>query len=684
MRMFRSSYESKVGGDSSCAASRVAWHRVVGLPAGRRSTIEVLVSRHMVRMVCAVLAVLAFSAAPALAAFPEVPKTEAPLPIAGTTATLKGELNPGLSVEKVTYHFAYSAGPGATCTENGLTAPVEPFPEAAGNHEKVTATVTGLEGSTEYAVCLIAANPAEPAESTQGTSVSFKTLAEKPKVESEGASPPTPFDATLEGQVNPENQETTYHLEYATNEAFTVNVKTLAFGGVDSGVSANQPVGPVDLGGGLTPNTTYYYRVLAKNPTGEAKGTAEHPVGEFKTLPAEKPVVEGEKLVGAALTSDTIEAQLNPKYQGVGCEVQYVTKTAFEKEAIKFTENVQAVGCSPVAPATEFGAGGLPVPFTATLGEMKENAAYEYRVVATNNTGTLDGAPQALTRTPPQITVGTVVEALTRHTALIAPASITPEVPAPVTATYYILYGTSQADEQASTSVSAGSGLTPNAVAPVELYGLQPGTTYHYALVAYNGNAKTTSPEATFTTAPPEPLTEPPTVGTQAAQFVNEGSAVIEAELNPQGQETSYEVQYGASTAYGSSTPGPTPLAPYTSAQGTIIALTGLAPGTTYHYRLAATNAAGTGYGPDATFTTAGAAHTTVFTSFTIPPVPLIAVTPATFPTEAPGAKSTPKALTNKQKLAAALKACRKDKNKGKRATCQKQAHRKYGALKKK
>jgi len=41
------------------------------------------------------------------------------------------------------------------------------------------------------------------------------------------------------------------------------------------------------------------------------------------------------------------------------------------------------------------------------------------------------------------------------------------------------------------------------------------------------------------------------------------------------------------------------------------------------------------------------------------------------------------KALTRKQKLAKALKACKR-KAKGKRAACVRQAHRKYGPVKKK
>ena len=42
------------------------------------------------------------------------------------------------------------------------------------------------------------------------------------------------------------------------------------------------------------------------------------------------------------------------------------------------------------------------------------------------------------------------------------------------------------------------------------------------------------------------------------------------------------------------------------------------------------------------------------------------------------------KTLTKAQKLAKALKACRKDKNKGKRSKCERTAKKKYGAVKKK
>ncbi len=48
----------------------------------------------------------------------------------------------------------------------------------------------------------------------------------------------------------------------------------------------------------------------------------------------------------------------------------------------------------------------------------------------------------------------------------------------------------------------------------------------------------------------------------------------------------------------------------------------------------------------------------------------------------APAAKPQPKALTRAQKLAAALKACHKKARGKKRASCERQARKRYGPLK--
>lgn len=79
-------------------------------------------------------------------------------------------------------------------------------------------------------------------------------------------------------------------------------------------------------------------------------------------------------------------------------------------------------------------------------------------------------------------------------------------------------------------------------------------------------------------------------------------SATLNGTVIPDGTATSSHFDYGTSTSYGSSTP--TTAASGYSSQPTSTEITGLAPGTTYHYRLDATTANLATNGEDGTFTT--------------------------------------------------------------------------------
>jgi hypothetical protein len=95
-------------------------------------------------------------------------------------------------------------------------------------------------------------------------------------------------------------------------------------------------------------------------------------------------------------------------------------------------------------------------------------------------------------------------------------------------------------------------------------------------------------------------------------QSVTATTAQLQGGVYPNGSSTTYWWEYGTTTSYGQATshlPAGAGTAPVTVAG----ALTGLAPGTNYHYRLVAQNAHGTGpmYGYDFTFTTAAGPNST-------------------------------------------------------------------------
>ncbi|MGE5617440.1 MAG: glycoside hydrolase family 76 protein [Candidatus Woesearchaeota archaeon] len=94
-----------------------------------------------------------------------------------------------------------------------------------------------------------------------------------------------------------------------------------------------------------------------------------------------------------------------------------------------------------------------------------------------------------------------------------------------------------------------------------------------------------------------------PGVSTRAAGSVTQTAAVLGGTLNPNGRYSTYYFRYGASGSYGSATAR---RAVRSGRRGINLAtaLSGLNPGTTYHYRIYATNAAGAACSPDRTFTT--------------------------------------------------------------------------------
>jgi alpha-tubulin suppressor-like RCC1 family protein len=239
---------------------------------------------------------------------------------------------------------------------------------------------------------------------------------------------------------------------------------------------------------------------------------------------------------------------------------------------------------------------------------------------------------------------------------------------------------------------------------------LQPDSVYYYSVTATNAAGETGGNERIFRT-PPEPMGENGGTGnggaeTGGASNISDTGATLNGVVTAWGwREATYVFEYGTSTSYGQSVPTPAgviggrvtcglPCGPPHS-EGFPVSenLTELAPDTTYHYRLASTSNGHTSYGKDDTFTTTsegvieplkttkppklGGGQNETPNTPSSGPATSTSTPAATTPPAALLKTAGPKVLFKAQKLAGALKACKKQ-SKRKRARCARQAARKY------
>ena len=104
-----------------------------------------------------------------------------------------------------------------------------------------------------------------------------------------------------------------------------------------------------------------------------------------------------------------------------------------------------------------------------------------------------------------------------------------------------------------------------------------------------------------------------PVVTTKPATYVASFSATLNGSVDPQGLTTTVYFQYGTTTSYGFTTAIQSKTG--NTYQNVAANISSLTANTIYHFRIVATNSAGTRYGSDRTFTTLSATGPPVVTT---------------------------------------------------------------------
>jgi sugar lactone lactonase YvrE len=193
-------------------------------------------------------------------------------------ATLNAKVNPD-ELES-TYHFEY----GET-TAYGTEVPLGGQSIGSGAVPvAVSATLSKLKLGVTYHFRVIAENSAG---TSTGPDQKFTTIAPAP-VDATYATGVSATGATLHTLINPLGNETTYYFQYGTesckaNPASCTSIPTPP--GEDIGAGSEDVAESVALSG-LSPSTTYFYRVIAINSLGTSEGpersfTTDEPVSSF-------------------------------------------------------------------------------------------------------------------------------------------------------------------------------------------------------------------------------------------------------------------------------------------------------------------------------------------------------------------------------------------------------------------
>ena len=392
---------------------------------------------------------------------PAVTTTSPATLVTGITASCSGNVTDGGCTAVTARGICYglTVNPDITGTKTTETGTTGVF----------TSNLTGLTPATTYHY---RAYVTSSVATTYGSDFTFTTLAVLPTVVTNAATGVTSVAASLNGTVNANNSSTVVTFEYGTTVAYG-NVGTA----VPSPVTGTSNTAVAFGLTGLTPNTTYHFRVIGVNIAGTSNGN-----DLTFTTTAVLPTVVTNAATLVTASSATLNGSVNANNASTAVTFEYGTTVAYGTVVTAIPSPVTGISNTAV---------------TYALSGLAPNTTYHFRAVGVNTAGTANGNDLTFTTSALAPTV------VTTAATLIGAISAT-------------LNGTVNANNQNAT-VTFEYGLTtaygtivnavPNTVTgftatPVSasLTGLPLYTTYHYRVVAVNATGTSNGNDLTFST----------------------------------------------------------------------------------------------------------------------------------------------------------------------------------------
>jgi hypothetical protein len=319
--------------------------------------------------------------------------------VTSTSATVTGEVNPegeGLFDASGFFEYGPCAEPSSCATSpyEAMHAPAVlegTSTEDLGNGNafvKVEGKLGNLQPNKTYHYRIVGDNSNGTSE--PGAEGTFTTAAIKPVIEGVEALFASAQSVEFSSVVNAENELTNYKFEYGpctepqpcAGSPYSDSTTSASAGEGYRGVAVYQQVE------GLTPSTTYHYKLVVKNPTGitESEGT-------FATQAEPPPVMLPSAIAptaatGAATGIGTSAATLNGEVDPNNAPTTYRFELAAGSGAGALYTTIAS---------GEAGFGGSAVGVAINLAGLQPGTTYSYRLTAVNAYGSATSAPVTFT-----------------------------------------------------------------------------------------------------------------------------------------------------------------------------------------------------------------------------------------------------------------------------------------------
>lgn len=385
-------------------------------------------------------------------------------------------------------------------------------------------TPTSLSPNTTYTVKIGGAAAASdgrpiyaPFESMFRTGV--VTVSAPPAINSVSVSGIGLSSANLATVITPNGNATTVYFEYGLTAAYG---SASAMQTVGTGFSPLTSAGVIS---GLSPGTTYHFRVVSSNGKGVTTGddatfTTASTLPQVVTLPAQS--ING--------TTADLLARVNPQGSPTTLHFEYGTRA----DQLDLATAPQSAGN-----------GSAVIQVQAAVSDLASGTTYFFCPVATSGSNVVRGSLYTLTTLPLKPSIKSVATSGIAGTGATLNAEVTANG---FDSQAWFEFG-ADSSYGSTTTAQTIPALATNSAVSLPVSGLQAGQTCYFRAVATNIHGVTYSGERKFTTGFP-----PPTLISITPVIAASNTLSIGASINPNGLSSGFWVDHGAGEWLGATT----------------------------------------------------------------------------------------------------------------------------------